>query len=345
MIDKQRMERAVAAMTESPLFYLFLASKELFHSNFLYWLSRQNGKELVGILCPEFESNGDLLILREKRVAFGENKAILDLYISNSRGHVVVVENKVKDYPDNEQLSRIANSLAGDTNILVLLSLLPVEKDAFPGWRILDYKTLSSRLQPGRFSQVRYHHDLIADYKDFTGNLSAFADTLATSHDYDFAIGHDEELFRNLNSYKLWEAYQKMRASHMVAVYRSQYGVDRVATSFSINHQKATIDFVVHLIPGKWLGISIENDQYRRYIHSETAQNDAIALLQNGLFFRRDFESPRKREPFLNYGTTCRYQYDRMQGPVSFDILFRSVNEDLQDGAISNLDQIRKLLS
>jgi hypothetical protein len=344
MLDKQKMERAVTAMTQSPLFHLSLSSKELFHSNFLYWLSLQNAQELARALCPDFDSGGELVIVREKRVASGQNKAVLDLCVSNSRGESLVVENKVKDYPEAQQLSRIANSLPGSNNTLVLLSLLPIEEGAFKLWRRLDYKTLSSRLDPAKFSTDRYHQDLVIDYRDFIRHLSDFADTLGFGLDYDFAIAHDVALFRTLNSHRLWEAYQKMRASHMIAFYNTRYRLDGVRTLYSINHQKATMDFLLDVVPGKWLGISIENNQYRRYLHSGSAQKDATAMLDNGIFFKRDFESQRRHDSFLNYGDVTRYQYERMNDPVPFDILFRTVNKDLQDGVIANLVRIRELM-
>ncbi len=345
MVDRKRMEQAAASMAKSPLFYLFLSSKELFHSNFLYWLSLQNSRELAAILCPSFASDGPLTIVREKRVSFGEHKAVLDLYISNPSGGALVVENKVKDYPDDEQLSRIRNSVGGQPTLLILLSLLPIDKEAFPGWERLDYRDLSARLDPARFTEDRYHKDLIADYKEFTRNLSEFAASLGLGNDYDFAISHDKELFRTLNGYRLWEAYQKMRAGHMIGAYRGQYASNGVSTRISVNHQKATIDFFVEVAAGKELGISIENDQYRRFIGSPAALKDAGALLENDIFFRRDYRSPRKHESFLSYGSRYRYQYEQMQGPVSFKVLFRTINDDLEKGVFDKIGRIHALLS
>ncbi len=40
-----KIEAAINLLKKDPLFYLFLSSKELFHSNFWFWLSEKNKSE------------------------------------------------------------------------------------------------------------------------------------------------------------------------------------------------------------------------------------------------------------------------------------------------------------
>ena len=154
MVDKTAVKSILNELGASPLFYLFVASKELFHSNFLYWLSLVNQKEFLKLICPDFRAIGEVSILREERVAYGEFKATLDFFISNSEGETLAIENKVKDYPERQQLLRIANSLGDRVGTkLLLLTLFKKEGLSFPNWQILTYADLSERIIPEAFTE------------------------------------------------------------------------------------------------------------------------------------------------------------------------------------------------
>jgi hypothetical protein len=61
MVYKAVVKCILNSLYSSPLFYLFAAPKELFHSNFLYWLSLVNQKEFLKLICPAV---GEVSILR-----------------------------------------------------------------------------------------------------------------------------------------------------------------------------------------------------------------------------------------------------------------------------------------
>jgi hypothetical protein len=82
----------VRSLRASPLFHFSLASKELFHSNFLAWLC-ETYPSLVGPLFAKFTqapnaSCDRLTVHREQRNT--------DLTIEFPNGETLVVENKVK---------------------------------------------------------------------------------------------------------------------------------------------------------------------------------------------------------------------------------------------------------
>ena len=77
MVDKATVKSILKELGASPLFYLFVASKELFHSNFLYWLSLVNQKEFLKLICSDFRAIGEVSILREERVTHEEFRATL----------------------------------------------------------------------------------------------------------------------------------------------------------------------------------------------------------------------------------------------------------------------------
>ena len=122
--DLSKYENAVEYLKTSPMFNLSLSSKELFHSNFLYWLSLVNKdafKELVAALLnikpDELKWGDNWEVAREyksfdlcvkdisKELAVsnpedtnGENKQKPNIYL--------VIENKVKSIPYNAQLKK-----------------------------------------------------------------------------------------------------------------------------------------------------------------------------------------------------------------------------------------------
>ena len=346
MVDKATVKSILKDLGASPLFYLFVASKELFHSNFLYWLSLVNQKEFLKLMCPDFQTQGEVSILREERVADGGSKATLDFFISDSEGRSLVIENKVKDYPEGAQLRRIAASLGdrpGDK--LVLLTLFKNETLSLPNWQMLTYGDLSERIVPDVFTGDTYHRLLIGDYKALTHRLASFAEVLKPTDEYDFAIAHDQELFDLLNQYKLWESYQKIRASHMMNAYQNKYQDGKVLTRYGINNQKATLDFFVEIEDGTCLGVQIENDQYRRFIQSKSAATKISKLLADGIFFKKGFLSRQKQQPYLNYGPGFKYQYDQMTGAIAFNLMFRDINDELREGVLMKMDRIRQILS
>lgn len=345
MVDKTAVRSILNKLSSSPLFYLFVASKELFHSNFLYWLSLVNQKEFLKLICPDFRALGEVSILREEHVAYGEFKATLDFLISNSEGEGLAIENKVKDYPETEQLLRIRYSLADRVGTkLLLLTLFKKEGLSFPNWQILTYADLSERIVPEAFTKDTYHRLLIADYKTFTHQLGSFAEALKPTDDYDFAIAHDREFFEMLNQYKLWEAYQKIRASHMVSVYVDKYKHDGVQSNYGVNNQKATVNFYFEIEEGKSLGIQIENNQYRRFVRSKSAASDIAKLLAEGIFFKKDFRSSQKQQPYLNYGAGFKYQFERITGATAYNLMFRDINDELVEGVLKKRDRILSVL-
>ena len=174
--------------------------------------------------------------------------------------------------------------------------------------------------------------------------MALFSESLKTSNDYDFAIAYDKELFNLLNSYNLWEPFQKMRASHLISLYKKRCEKDNIKIRYGINNQKATIDFFVEIMKNTEIGIQIENDQYRKFINTDNANIKIMALIDESIFFSKSFRSPQNKL-YLNYGERFKYQYDKINNPVAMDLLFKSINSELSDSVINNLEKIRNILN
>jgi hypothetical protein len=331
-----QMEEAIAGLKESPLFYLFLSSRELFHSNFWYWLSTLNPKLTVKMFST---SNLDSVTFkREHNQTTGKDKSKVDLLISSNHGPVIVIENKVKDFPTNEQLDRIKRSFGGNNNIeFILTTLFSTSGILFDGWITRTYRDISDSIIPTGFTQDRYYQKLIEDYKTFSSNLATLSDSLPIGQSYDFAISLSGGLFGKLNEIKLWEGYQKLRSSHLLHHYKPPFG-DIIAKA-AINNQKATLNFD-YLLPGDYtIGIQIENTQFRKFVAGKSADKFAHNLLDNQIFFDNKFQGRGDRK-FLVYGDNFRYQYTTMEGSITFSELFKRINTELQE--IRNKEEIIK---
>lgn len=317
------IDTTIEKLKASPLFYLFLSSRELFHSNFWFWLSTLNKIETAKLFSDKTVTN-DITFKREHNQSNGEFKASVDLYVSGK----IVIENKVKDFPTSAQLERIKQSF-GKTDIEFVLTTLFWTNDlSFDGWTVKPYRKISDAIEPNKFTNDSYYQSLISDYKQFTFNLSELSEHLEIKQEYDFAISLNKVLYRKINEIKLCEGYQKLRASHLL-IHFNKANIHNVKTGYGINNQKATIDFLIDLKDGYKLGVQIEDIQYRKFVIGREAGKFAENLIGSNLFFNNAFLG-RGRKPYLNYGANFKYQYEKIER-LTFKDLFEKINNDFQN--------------
>lgn len=345
------IDTTINNLKASPLFYLFLSSRELFHSNFWIWLSTLNRNETVKLFSEKNMPN-TFDFKREHNQQNGKPKtekikSKIDLYIFEEKEIVkrnklkkeltplIVIENKVKDFPKLEQLNRIKYSF-GDVhnNIEFVLATLfwkeKIKENIANGWIVKTYRNIAEAIEPNKFTDNIYYQSLIADYKTFTLNLALLAEGLEIKEEYDFYYPNSKYLFDKLNEINLWEGYQKMRASHLIIEFEKQIKPRNVFINYGINNQKATMDFRprLNLKLGYGVGIQIEGDQYRRFVEGQKAAEFAENLLKIGVFLdpNKKFE---KGVNYLNYGNSFKYQYDKVTKVETFANLFKRIKNDI----------------
>ena len=98
-MEINQIENVIEKLKGSPLYYLFLSSRELFHTSFWYWLSTLNKHETLKLFVESENGDGHLNFKREHSQKYGEDKSAVDLLISCDGKPYVVIENKVKDFP------------------------------------------------------------------------------------------------------------------------------------------------------------------------------------------------------------------------------------------------------
>ena len=162
-------------LTLSPVFNLSMASKELFHSNMLYWISQSYPDLFLSVLTflgIDTKSWGT------EWTAFRE-KDHFDLSIckKHTDQYLLILENKVKSIPTKHQLDEYTSKIKSTDNPQLLLLSLCTEfsqKEDIEqaSWKIVSYADLLLAI---RNVMMRindpYHHALLDDYCLFIGHL------------------------------------------------------------------------------------------------------------------------------------------------------------------------------
>jgi hypothetical protein len=119
------LDQIIDGLKRSPLFQLSLASKELFHSNFLAWLCQTHpnhaGRVFATFLRRVPSACEGLRVYRERHN--------IDLLLEYPGGENLVIENKVKSLPAKEQLEEYTAATRDRTQTTFLL--LSLSRPAF----------------------------------------------------------------------------------------------------------------------------------------------------------------------------------------------------------------------
>jgi len=226
----QEIRQAIDGLGKSPLFNLSLASKELFHSNFLEWaIKRHKGfrDAFLRQIAPEIGpvSDGEFEVDREK------NNFDLTISIPNIKKakYQIVIENKVKSLPDEEQLRKYADKLtaAKSKTIAILLSLTKPDffdandrfKTASIEWRYFGYQPVLDILKTAG-NESDYHAALFDDYCHFMGSLLDLKTALdklfeqnenALVNPFDGPENQGGALYSELKEIRMHDVFEKWR--------------------------------------------------------------------------------------------------------------------------------------
>lgn len=174
-------DEAIAVLRASPLFNSSLASKELFHSNFIAWLMEVEPLA-VGVLFAEaFGKEAAHWQVSDSQAVKREYKH-LDLVVSLGEGQgTLIVENKIKSIPMPGQLrdySSLAESFSGPRfKLLLTLGASDVSHLDLKEWRHLTYHELAPRLNTiaDRLKST-YYAELVRDEARTVSALAVLAD-------------------------------------------------------------------------------------------------------------------------------------------------------------------------
>ncbi len=242
-------QKICKALKKSPLFQLSLASKELFHTNFLYWLATTDETKPLFL---NFLSRNGINISGQWEVR--REYLHLDLCLTaipkkNKKGEelppeiLLVIENKVKSIATKSQLVGyqdvvdVNNKSVAKRNKsskvlckFILLTLAEFEQKV-TGWVVCDYKKLADSLDLKVISCpdiTQYQKDIIEDYKGFIGNLHQLSRlwTLDVRSKY----FPSEECLKLYDDLRLNDLFEKQRFNQMVELLIGELGKKSVVS-------------------------------------------------------------------------------------------------------------------
>lgn len=334
------MKETIEKLKISPLFNLSLSSKELFHSNFLYWIGRTYPSEFGGIFSKYLNEKPEDLSITE---IFRERENI-DLSFNYSNGQEVLIENKVKSVPYIGQLAKYSEKHTYSKNYILLSLSEPMffqsqEKLDINGatWYYLSYSDLQVMLQSmsERISN-EYHRQIIFDYCEFICGLVEINEHCKIDEEelFDFHSFKTNKLYRNLFDIRLHDFYLKKKYELLAfEIYKklNERGKNLNAFSLPLNWDNEVpiifmgygmtrslglMDLKYLISPNIALGIQIQGEHYRMVVEDS---NGKIAKkikdeLENSLWF--DFSKtfpktkvyPKPENGFNKYGETFFYK-------------------------------------
>ncbi len=285
----------IEKLLQSPIFNFSLSSKELFHSNFIFWLCHCYPEQLGRLFSKELgledENNIISNIKREKQ------NLDLQFQIGNC---LVVVENKVKSLANKNQLKEYSDPgyIKGDYSDkkFILLSLYKpdfIERGDLDTacWRYYSYSDLLDKFISKLIVENEYHKLIINDY---TKLLIFLTDTLKTEAlNVDILSISQSETSKALSSLRMSDIYQKI----VFEKFKEKLERKVLATFDQVTNKNADIMLYSGLtnvqglcgvrvkinnpfISDFYLGIQIQANQYRYYAecHSRKSVIELISI-------------------------------------------------------------------
>lgn len=259
--DKFDIEKNLKKLESSPLFALSLGSKELFHSNFLYWLinagvlgTKEDGQEITGrkLFCDIIQELSGIDINPHENWVARREKMNFDLSLwtlkTNKKGEIkknknrqviddrciLIIENKLKSVPNYNQIKEYKDKLIkgnlGEPK-LVLLTLMEnfPDKEGIKneGCKIVSYRKLIKILKKEAetiFFKKDYYKELIFDY-------CSFVDSLCSLGEEDTDISINKSLMLNLdpefNDLRILQLVQAIRVGELYFLLHKEFEKDK----------------------------------------------------------------------------------------------------------------------
>ena len=354
----------LARLQDSPIFNFSLASRELFHSNFLAWLFEQREFEVIvsEVLKRADPTIGASFCLRSGTAkSVHREKQNIDLWLTlrpfeedDTEWHVLI-ENKIKSLPRLEQLEEYA-SKAPENSSCILMSLSE-PRFALGKWKWLSYtKVLELVKKCTGVSSSSYTQLILEDYARLIEALLWIEDqsTVELSSSFDFWSPKRDDLLVELTSLRLDDFYTKKkyealayhiwntlkRAKLPTAGFREKVAWQGVEPMIFVNSgmTRATgyVDLKFVIGPDFSVGVQLQGNSYRKVIEDNSG-NRTVAIA-NQVFegtnwfdsapLRGDSTTYPKNKRFNRFGEVFLYRSAHLpEGCVIEDILIHCVKD------------------
>lgn len=356
------MNETIEKLKKSPLFNLSLSSKELFHSNFLYWIGHNYPFEFGQLFSKYLTEHPEDLSIKK---IFRERENI-DLSFKYSNGQEILIENKIKSVPYISQLAKYSEKHANQKNYILLSLSEPMffqSKNSLVingvTWSYLSYFNLKMMLETlSEKISNDYHRQIIDDYCDFIDGLIEI-DKHCGIHDdelFDFHSIKINQLYQDLIDIRLHDFYLKKKYELIAyEVYKRLRKLGKNVIDFSLppNWDNETpiifmgygmtrslglMDLKYLILPNIALGIQIQGEHYRMVVEDTTrtiAKNIITKLDENLWFnFSKTFPSarvyPKPEKGFNKYGTTFFYKSVKLGTKLKIKDIINIILSDVE---------------
>lgn len=326
-------------LLKSPIFWMSLSSKELFHTNFIAWALNVVEDDLRGTIFKALfdeELRGDIIIEREK-----DN---IDLLVK-ANDNLYVVENKVKDVVCEDQIRKIEKVQADKYVLLTLLEYNPFF--SMQKWVVRTYTDFVRHIDCISVKNI-YHHALLKDYIRMVNLLISFVNENCQENKYNF-IWANKDVLNQYKDVRLLDLFIKYNSSKLLSYIVNFFKPEknilllkgysfRPTFNFSNNHGIIDIFWSNNIYT---IGIQLEDKYFRKVFVLNNGNTERIykKLREKNIWFSSTWMSRNKKE-FCSYDAnndkrpTFIYQYDKK---------YLSINTDFSEICDRILDSMNEI--
>lgn len=324
-MTNESIEEIVEELKKSPTYAMSLGSKELFHSNFwAYLMGNPSYKEFIHSFFPELDLNLVTKVEREN-----EHRDIV-IFAGNKQ---YVIENKIKSYPDKEQLSRYGENSNMVAGVITGINRPPF--DLPTKWKFVSYEEIAKNLKEINSSD-EYLSLVVKNYCKDLDDINKLLKYMFEETKGKLCYWSDN--IKKLVDIRLLDVFRKSKADDFVL--HCLDVVDQIkkdlilipgwelqAFNRSFHNCKATIDIIIYKKDpsdkNKWsktLGVQIEDNQFRLFMKIDGKSKEEIFNLGKQIgWFDKDYNSKTNRYLFgkptsmkknpCSYNSSWLYQY------------------------------------
>lgn len=346
-----------AQLQKSPMFQLSLSSKELFHSNFLYWIWKISSGMFKKVIDELYKSAGkesptklwpnEFVVKREYKHF---DLCVISKYDDKNEKILLVIENKVKSIPHETQLDAyLKKSKKADHLLLSLIGKdFPEYNEISKTWTTVSYSDLANALSYIAGETCGYISDIIRDYINYITVLDRFAEewkknTKSTSEKYLYG----DNTYKGL---RISDIYQKILFSQILSritdsfnsdrikfnweyVFHkdnlSKFGADTLYVNSGLTNSTGFLEVKVKIEPDIAILVQVQGDQYRRCIEFSNKKEKKWPSLKDNINWLRE-KAPIQIRKFFAFeeGKNSEIPYPVSIGKGSPYIIYKRKDED-----------------
>ncbi len=258
------MENLLKALNRSPLFCLSLSSKELFHSNFLWWLG--NNERTFPLFKQIMEKlTGQSLSWDYGSISVGREKKHFDLCVreGTTSRPLLILENKVKSIPGFRQLEDYQSEEPHADNyvLLTLITDFPKkDKVEEKGWKVCSYDDLYHAMEVVPIGPTAYELELINDYRTFIHSLQQLVQQWKGKVTVDKLFMQERN--SEIEECRINDLYDKLRFCQLALMLQEQLNYTDVEVNTDYSNQSGILNVTIKC-RGYELMIQIQGNSYR----------------------------------------------------------------------------------